>query len=102
MTEMKLNSIENNPTAKSIMDFIVNNLSINLCSVKDIRISRQKDGQLKDIQIVFYPSGVTDNQRLVQEWQAKNPQGKKIDCYRDTGVSRPTINKYWTDMRGAE
>ena len=100
MNELKLNQMENNPTAKSIANFIVNNLGINLCSVKDIRISKQKDGQLKDIQIVFYPSKLPESQILVREWQAKNPQGKKIDCYRDTGVSRPTINKYWADMRG--
>ena len=100
MNEAKLNRITNNSTAKSVANFIVNNLGINLCSVKDIRISKQKDGQLKDIQIVFYPSKVPEPQRLVQEWQAKNPQGIKMDCYRDTGVSRPTINKYWVDTRG--
>lgn len=99
MNELKLNQMENNPTAKSIANFIVNNLGINLCSVRNIHISRQKDGQLKEIQISF-KSSLTENQRLVQEWQAKNPQGKKMDCYRDTGVSRPTINKYWVDTRG--
>lgn len=24
-----------------------------------------------------------------------NPNGKKIDCHRDTGITRPTIDKWW-------
>ena len=100
MTEEKLKSIENNPTAKSVMGFVVNNLGINLCSVKDICISRQKDGQLKDIQIVFEPLVENENQKLVQEWRTRNPVGRKIECHRDTGISRPTIDKYWESYEG--
>lgn len=31
----------------------------------------------------------------VQEWQKNNPNGRKIDCNRETGLSRTTIDKYW-------
>ena len=100
MNEIKLNEMQTNETKKAIMQFIVNNLGINLCSVRDIYISKQKDGQLKNIQITFNPSEMSANQKIVMDWQAKNPNGTKMECHRDTGVSRPTINKYWVDMRG--
>lgn len=38
-----------------IETFIVNQLGINLCSVKDIEIDRQADGQLKVVKIEFIP-----------------------------------------------
>jgi len=97
MNETKLTKVVNDETKKSIACFIVNNLGINLCSVRDIHVSRQKDGQIKNIQIVFIPSDVSENQKRVSEWRINNPHGSKMDCYRDTGISRPTINKYWED-----
>lgn len=32
---------------------------------------------------------------IVQEWRLNNPEGKKADCIRDTGLSKPTVYKYW-------
>lgn len=32
---------------------------------------------------------------IIREWRKKNPSGKKIDCHRDTKLSRVTINKWW-------
>lgn len=34
-------------------------------------------------------------EQVVKEWRANNPDGKKIDCHRDTGLSRVTIDKWW-------
>lgn len=31
----------------------------------------------------------------VVQWRMQNPTGRKCDCRRDTGLSRPTIDKYW-------
>lgn len=31
----------------------------------------------------------------VLNWREKHPDGKKIECHRDTGLSRPTINRHW-------
>ena len=31
----------------------------------------------------------------VREWRKNNPQGTKMQCHRETGVSRPTVDKYW-------
>lgn len=47
---------------------------------------RNKDGR---------PIGSGNKGDIVAEWRAKNPNGKKIDCHRDTGLSRVTIDKWW-------
>lgn len=39
-----------------ISSFIVNQLGIDLCSVKSISVDRQEDGQIKEIKIEFIPS----------------------------------------------
>lgn len=31
----------------------------------------------------------------VKAWRLVNPNGKKIDCHRETGITRPTIDKWW-------
>ena len=103
MKDERLKELEQDNVGKEMLAFIPNNLGINLCSVRNITISRQKDGQLKDIHITFNPSCINENQRIVTEWQSNNPNGKKMDCCRDTGVSRPTIDKYWnTSMRDVD
>ena len=38
-----------------LKEIIVNNLGINLCSVKTIEVKRQEDGQITDIYIGFIP-----------------------------------------------
>lgn len=35
---------------------------------------------------------------IVQAWRKDNPQGRKIDCHRDTKLSRPTIDKWWNEV----
>ena len=32
---------------------------------------------------------------IVEEWQRLHPEGRKIDCERDTGLSRHTVLKWW-------
>lgn len=32
---------------------------------------------------------------VVQAWRAEHPDGRKSDCIRDTGLSKPTVYKYW-------
>ncbi len=61
-------------------------------AIRDVKQSRQgktwnnKDGRPKN-------SGT--KQLLIQEWRIQNPQGKKIACHRELGLSRPTIDKWW-------
>ena len=32
-------------------------------------------------------------------WQATHPNGTKMECHKDTGISRTTIDKYWSEQR---
>lgn len=32
---------------------------------------------------------------IVKEWRKLNPNGKKADCIRETGLSKPTVYKWW-------
>ena len=32
---------------------------------------------------------------MVIEWKIKNPNGKKADCIRETGLDKKTVYKYW-------
>lgn len=33
----------------------------------------------------------------VLEWKKANPGGRKADCIRETGLSKPTVYKWWTE-----
>ena len=55
MTDRNLKKIENDKVGKTLLSFIPNELGINLCSVKDIDITRQNNGELKSITIRFIP-----------------------------------------------
>ena len=41
------------------------------------------------------PKGSGTAREKVQDWQLRHPDGKKIECHRDTGMSRVTIDKWW-------
>lgn len=34
-------------------------------------------------------------EQKVREWQRLHPEGRKVDCIRDTGLSKPTVYKWW-------
>ena len=50
-------------------------------------INGNKDWRNKD--------GAPLKRDLVLEWRKANPDGRKIDCHRETGLSRMTIDKWW-------
>lgn len=35
-------------------------------------------------------------QDKVIKWKREHPNGKKADCIRETGLSKPTVYKWWT------
>lgn len=41
------------------------------------------------------PKGSSKEKDIVVEWRKNNPNGKKADCIRDTGLSKPTVYKWW-------
>ena len=54
------------------------------------------------VQNIDYPDGEWRNKdgrpeksKIVEEWQKKHPDGRKVDCQRDTGLDPKTIRKWW-------
>ena len=41
-------------------------------------------------------NGRPSKENIVKEWQQNNPAGRKVDCIKETGLSKPTVYKYWT------
>ena len=44
------------------------------------------------------PAGSSQKKFDVWEWRYHNPNGKKVDCVRDTGISKPTVLKWWASF----
>ena len=42
-----------------------------------------------------YKDGRPTAQAKVMEWRQQHPDRRKIDCERETGLSRPTVLKWW-------
>lgn len=42
-------------------------------------------------------NGRPDKQKIVEEWQESHPEGRKADCIRDTGLSKPTVYRWWKE-----
>ncbi|XVH00111.1 hypothetical protein ACGCUQ_08365 (plasmid) [Eubacteriales bacterium KG127] len=40
-------------------------------------------------------NGRKSKKDIVLEWRTNNPLGKKIECHKETGLSRATIDKWW-------
>ena len=41
------------------------------------------------------PKGSGTKKDIVEQWQAVHPDGRKADCIRETGLSKPTVLKWW-------
>lgn len=54
----------------------------------------KKFGDSKDLL-----GGRPDKQQIVKEWQESHPDGNKAACIRDTGLSKPTVYKWWTSKK---
>lgn len=64
------------------------------------------------VQDIDYPDGSWRNkdgrpskQMIVQEWREKHPRGRKVDCIKETGLSKPTVYRWWDakdNEKGAE
>ena len=77
----------------------------------DIKIERNKRNGRKQaihleraraVQEIDYPDGAwrnkegrPDKAKIVKEWRNAHPDGKKIECERETELSRHTILKWW-------
>lgn len=93
--------------SKEYWNFTIDNIS----KLTDVRIEKNKrngrkqSAHMRRITLLRdddYPDGSWRNkngrptaQQIVCEWRKVNPEGRKIDCQRETGLSRPTVLKWW-------
>lgn len=51
------------------------------------------------VQAIDYPdyewAGRPSEEEKVKQWQRQHPDGRKADCIRETGLSKPTVYKWW-------
>ena len=57
---------------------------------------------MSSVRDVLYPdgswrntSGAPKKQQIVADWRAVHPDGTKAQCRRETGLSKPTVYKWW-------
>lgn len=61
------------------------------------------------VQDIDYPDGSwregngrKTKKDVVAEWRDSHPDGKKADCIRDTGLTKPTVYKWWDGETAAK
>lgn len=74
------------------------------------RIGNKRNGRSQEqhvkvmsaVRDIVFPDGTWRNDKgaptkkqIVYEWRQDNPRGRKIDCIRETGLSKPTVYKWW-------
>ncbi len=57
-------------------------------------LARRRKEDLKYLGEVIN-EGRSDKAEQVRAWRAEHPDGRKADCIRDTGLSKPTVYKWW-------
>ena len=64
-----------------------------------LKLARGQLAILKDIGEVSQGRKVGSGtaQQRVYDWRSQHPDGKKIECERETGLSRHTVLKWWND-----
>lgn len=40
-------------------------------------------------------NGRKPKEEVVKQWRAEHPNGKKAECIKDTGLTKPTVYKWW-------
>ncbi len=89
---------------KSAIDFINEKAQLNI--VKNRRNGLKQEYHLEDMrhkkdmmkrrgQDFKNPEGRPSKENIVAAWRAANPEGRKIDCVRETGLGKTTVNKWW-------
>ena len=67
---------------------------------KTRRNGRKRNEHLKRARLVrslstYEGSGRPSSQAIVEEWQRNSPGGTKTACIKETGLSKPTVYKWW-------
>lgn len=83
------------------IDTIVNRTGIPIEKNKrNGRKQKQHCEVMRAVQGVVNPNWRAENGRkskakIVEEWRLQHPEGRKADCIRETGLSKPTVYKWW-------
>ena len=59
-----------------------------------LRLARANKEILKEVG-EMKPEGRPTKEKYIKEWRQQNPKGRKVDCIKETGISKPTVYKYW-------
>lgn len=59
-----------------------------------LMIARATKKVLKDVG-ELKPEGRPSKEQEIIEWRKYHPNGSKAECISDTGISKPTVYKYW-------
>ena len=73
---------------------------------RNYRKQREHLKRARAVQVIDYPDGEWRNKEgrpkgsgtaelIVREWREAHPEGRKADCIRATGLSKPTVYKWW-------
>lgn len=44
------------------------------------------------------PAGSSKQREKIMRWRVRNPDGSKADCIRATGISKPTVYRWWDSV----
>lgn len=59
------------------------------------RPTRRKDPKADEPRTGKRAAKAEANRQIVAAWRAENPGGKQAACEKATGLSYPTVKKYW-------
>lgn len=63
---------------------------------KHLKIARfARDINYEDSNGWINKEGAPTKQSIVLKWRLEHPDGRKADCVRDTGLTKPTVYKWW-------
>lgn len=71
--------------------------SIHIQTVNAMRKFRRDELGVDEYSKNGRPKGSGTAEQKVREWKAAHPKGKKADCIRETGLSKPTVYRWWED-----
>ena len=106
LIEKNLISGRGNPIGILLSGFILLPVSIGVSAVKKrfLKLKKSKSLRFKDLIINPYgqnfkikeeKSKKITKEHIVKEYRKNNPNARKCDCIRDTGLSKTTVYKWW-------
>lgn len=69
--------------------------SEHLILARGIKEIKKKMGEIVEGRPKGRKNSVYPKAEIIKKWRVDNPNGKKIECHRATGITRPTIDKWW-------